>query len=109
MNPQNPSDIFNVDPEITNKNNKHTSSSSLHKRPNKYLVLAYIIWLTIHIILFISEEGWEDLDPDHFYPWSKGLSYTYEYDIFEFIFYCGIPLLVYWVFRLIENKYYNQD
>lgn len=74
------------------------------KKPNKYVVLAYIIWCTLQLILmmiFYRSPTWECPDIITGMDGDKPIVF--------FIICCGIPIAIFWIFRAIEAKYYNDE
>lgn len=77
------------------------------KKPSKNLLLAYLIWCAIHLLIGIStllQGGWS-VDED-IWPFAS-IEFEDYYDIVEIVIYCGLPVLVFWLYGKIEYKYYS--
>jgi hypothetical protein len=75
------------------------------KKPSKGLMIGYLIWCTINLFIALWSLfscGWWGID--EFFPFDDGNIEVY--DIIELIVYCGIPVLVYWIYCVIDRKYY---
>lgn len=78
------------------------------KKPSKSLMIAFLVWCGIHLLLSLISLIEGDLFYgifDEFFPITDGD--FYEYTLEEPIFYIGLPILVYWLWTKIEEKYYK--
>ncbi len=76
------------------------------KKTSKGLMVGYLIWSTINLFLTLYSlfySGWYGID--EFFPFD-GFDID-DYDIIELVVYCGLPVLVYWIYCVIERKYYS--
>lgn len=72
------------------------------------MLAIYIVWCTINLFLAVYSlisDGWDEFGED-FYPF--GSSYLRDYDLTELTVYCGLPVLVYWVYHKIVEKFYDK-
>jgi hypothetical protein len=78
------------------------------KKPPKSILLAYLVWCTVHILIGIStllQGGWT-VDGD-IWPFASVELKDY-YDIIEIIIYCGIPILIWFIYSNIVEKHYTE-
>ena len=80
-------------------------------RTERLMAALYCIWFFIHLGFFFYAE--ETADSTTFWPFiNKGQSLYSTYDIFEFLVYTGVPLVIYSVYRILfawqgdEEKYH---
>jgi hypothetical protein len=76
----------------------------------KILAAFYTIWFFIHLGLLVYAE--DSLDSQQFWPFIKtGQTLQDTYDVFEFLIYVGIPLVLYIALKLLfeqrEEEEYN--
>ncbi|MEN6500935.1 MAG: hypothetical protein ABFC55_00940 [Tenuifilaceae bacterium] len=77
------------------------------KKPSKNLLLAYLIWCSIHVLMGIAnllQGGWT-ID-EYIWPFAS-LKIDGYYDIVEIILYCGLPLLIWIIYNKIIDKHYD--
>ncbi len=97
--------------ELFGINNSEVKDRTKKKRtlPPKKWVLAYIIWCAVNMFLAVYSlisDGWSNIG-ERLFPFGQYGYELREYDLTELVIYCGIPLLVYWIYRTIERKYYS--
>ena len=82
-------------------------------KEHKKLSYAYLVWLLLHLTLFLNSDK---NNPDGFYPWNKSISYLLgdgsyyhfslldEYNVYDFselFFYTIVfPIVIFGIFRL---------
>ena len=85
-------------------------------KEHKKLSYAYLVWLLLHLTLFLSSTK---NNPDGFYPWNKSISYLLGggsyyrfslldeynvYDFSEFFFYTIVlPIVIFGIIRLLPS------
>lgn len=96
-----------------NENSVRQSSLEHFLKEHKKLLYAYLVWLLLHLTLFLSSAK---NNPDGFYPWNKSISYLLGdgsyyhfslldeynvYDFSEFFFYTIVfPIVIFGIIRL---------
>ena len=97
----------------TNESYARKTSLEHFLKEHKKLSYVYLVWLLLHITLFLSSTN---NNPDGFYPWNKSISYLLGggsyyyfslldeynvYDFSEFFFYTIVfPIVIYGIIRL---------
>ena len=82
------------------------------KRPINVAVALYLVWVLIHLTLLTASKP-SRYNRYRVFPFSsEGQQYTptkswqidYVYDITEFAFYCAVPILIFYILRLLIAK-----
>lgn len=79
------------------------------KKPSRSLMIAFLVWCGIHLLLSIVsliDGSLFDRIFWAFFPITDGD--FYQYTLEEPILYIGLPILIYWVWTKIEEKYYKE-
>ena len=76
-------------------------------RPERIAAALYLIWFFVHAGLFFYSE--ESPDNSLFWPFSSGgKSMTVTYDATEFAVYIGVPLILFFAYRIMFGKTYEE-
>lgn len=79
------------------------------KKPSKTILLVYLSWCAIHLLIGVStllQGGWT-VDGD-IWPFAS-IELEDYYDIFEILIYCGLPILIWFVYSIIIQKFYSEQ